>query len=68
MHRKYLRLKGCPRCGGDVLIDKAYEDIDEVCIQCGYRNYLNVTDETAKSRKLIKIAKGTRRKKAKQVA
>lgn len=68
MYRKYLRLKGCPRCGGDVLIDKAYEDIDEVCIQCGYRNYLKTPDETVKSKKLVKIAKATRRKKTKQVA
>lgn len=68
MHRKYLRLKGCPRCGGDVLIDKAYEDIDEVCIQCGYRNYLNVTDEVEKSKKLVKIAKAVRKKRTKQVA
>lgn len=68
MYRKYLRLKGCPRCGGDVLIDKAYEENDEVCIQCGYRNYLKVTDETVKSKKLVKIAKAARRKKTKQVA
>ncbi len=68
MYRKYLRLKGCPRCGGDVLIDKAYEDMDEVCIQCGYRNYLKVSDESAKSKKLLKITKAARRKRAKQAA
>ncbi len=68
MHRKYLRLKGCPRCGGDVLVDKAYEDIDEVCIQCGYRNYLSATDEMEESKKLVKIAKAVKRKRAKQAA
>lgn len=40
MNRKYMRLKSCPKCGGDVLIDRAYEDFDEVCIQCGYRVYI----------------------------
>ena len=37
-NRAYLRLKGCPRCGGDIYIDRALEDSD-VCIQCGFRNY-----------------------------
>ena len=38
MHRRYLRLKACPRCNGDILIDKAMED-GEVCLQCGYRKF-----------------------------
>ena len=39
--RKYLKLKGCPRCKGDLLIDKAYSDYPaEVCIQCGFHHYL----------------------------
>ena len=38
MQRKFLRLKGCPKCGGDILIDMAMED-GEVCIQCGYRRF-----------------------------
>ena len=37
-NRSYLRLKGCPRCGGDILVDRALDDSD-VCIQCGFRNY-----------------------------
>ena len=37
-NRAYLRLKGCPKCGGDILVDRALEDSD-VCIQCGFRNY-----------------------------
>ena len=39
MYRKYLRLKGCPKCGGDILVDRAYEDYNESCIQCGYVSY-----------------------------
>ena len=36
--RAYLRLKACPKCGGDILVDKAIDD-DDVCIQRGFRNY-----------------------------
>ena len=36
--RSYLRLKDCPKCGGDILVDRALDDSD-VCIQCGFRNY-----------------------------
>ncbi|MFC2070144.1 hypothetical protein ACFLTB_03090 [Chloroflexota bacterium] len=39
MHRRYLRLKACPRCGGDILVDRAMED-GEVCIQCGFRKFI----------------------------
>jgi len=37
-NRAYLRLKGCPKCGGDILVDRILDD-DDVCIQCGFRNY-----------------------------
>ncbi|MFC2016266.1 hypothetical protein ACFLUF_00980 [Chloroflexota bacterium] len=41
--RKYFKLNGCPRCHGDLLIDKAYYDYPvEVCIQCGFHHYLEV--------------------------
>ena len=41
--RKRLKLKGCPRCKGDLLIDKAYNEYPvEVCIQCGFHHYLEV--------------------------
>ena len=31
------RLKGCPRCGGDVYIDKDLDNWYEQCLQCSYR-------------------------------
>jgi hypothetical protein len=31
-----LRLKGCPRCKGDILIDRDHLSWYEQCIQCGY--------------------------------
>ncbi len=39
MYRSYLRLKGCPKCGGDILVDRAIED-EDICLQCGYRKPL----------------------------
>lgn len=31
-----LRLKCCPKCKGDVLLDKDYYGWYEQCLQCGY--------------------------------
>ncbi len=45
MQRAYLRLKACPKCGGDILIDRAIEDA-EVCLQCGFRNFGKVISQT----------------------
>ena len=36
MRRSFLRLGACPRCRGDIIVDKAFED-SEVCLQCGFR-------------------------------
>ncbi|MFC1903434.1 hypothetical protein ACFLXJ_00170 [Chloroflexota bacterium] len=36
MHRSFMRLGACPRCGGDIIVDRAYED-SELCLQCGFR-------------------------------
>jgi len=44
--RKSIKLKGCPRCRGDLLIDKAYNDFPvEVCIQCGHYHYLDTREK-----------------------
>jgi len=34
------RLKGCPRCLGDMVIEQDYSGWYELCIQCGYRGHL----------------------------
>ena len=60
MQRAYLRLKACPKCGGDILIDRAMEDA-EVCIQCGFRNFGKVMRRTHSQpglRRTVTIAKG----------
>lgn len=36
MRRSFIRLGACPRCRGDIIVDKYYED-SEVCLQCGFR-------------------------------
>jgi hypothetical protein len=36
MRRSFIRLGACPRCRGDIIVDKSYED-SEVCLQCGFR-------------------------------
>ncbi len=41
-HMAFFRLKACPRCGGDILVDRIFED-DDVCIQCGFRKFRKVT-------------------------
>ena len=43
MNRAYLKLKACPRCKGDLLLDRAMEDAEEVCIQCGFRKFRRVS-------------------------
>ena len=33
------KLKGCPRCNGDLLADKGEYGTYENCLQCGYTHY-----------------------------
>ncbi len=39
------RLKSCPRCGGDLLIDKDLDNWYEQCLQCSYRKELKPVKE-----------------------
>ena len=34
------KTKSCPRCGGDIFIDKDMDGWYGQCIQCGYRSEL----------------------------
>ena len=34
------RLKGCPKCRGDLYVDKDHDGWFEECLQCGYEAYL----------------------------
>ncbi len=60
MNRTCLKLKACPRCSGDILVDEVMED-GEVCIQCGFRKFINVVDNTYPQdqlEKTVKLVKG----------
>lgn len=35
-----LKMKSCPRCNGDIAIDKDIYGWYEKCIQCGYLGFL----------------------------
>jgi len=34
------RFKSCPKCKGDMLVDRDYDDWYEWCLQCGYQHTL----------------------------
>lgn len=36
----WWKLKSCPRCDGDMFIDRDLYDCHEQCIQCGYAREL----------------------------
>lgn len=38
-----LKLKGCPRCSGDVYFDWDFYGWFEQCLQCGYMHYMHTT-------------------------
>jgi ribosomal protein S27AE len=39
------RLRGCPKCGGDVFLEKDISGWYERCLQCGYnRDMLTVVE------------------------
>lgn len=54
---KMLRLKSCPRCRGDVVIDRDLDGWYEQCLQCGYQRYLeNLTRAPQPVKKEGKVA------------
>ena len=42
------RPKSCPRCGGDLFLDRDLEDWYEQCLQCSYRHELKSIAEFKK--------------------
>jgi len=38
------RFRSCPRCKGDIFIDRDYLGWYEHCLQCGYQHDLKVSD------------------------
>ena len=61
-----FRLKSCPRCKGDVLIDRDYDGWYEQCLQCGYQRDLKGVVEVQQQAKTEKgIAKNVSTERAK---
>jgi len=42
------KLKGCPRCGGDVFIDREFDVWYAQCLQCSHRREVDAVDEPKK--------------------
>ncbi len=38
VHTVTWKLRSCPRCGGDIYIDRDWHVWYEQCLQCGYLN------------------------------
>ena len=36
------KLKGCPRCGGDVFVDREFDVWYAQCLQCSHRSEVDV--------------------------
>ncbi|MFC1592640.1 hypothetical protein ACFL4C_01345 [Candidatus Omnitrophota bacterium] len=53
------KVKGCPRCRGDVFIDKDMDGWYEQCLQCSYRHELKELAEFKEEQALAK-GKGKR--------
>ncbi len=54
-----LKLKSCPRCKGDIIIDRDHLSWYEQCIQCGYQHDLEASGEVKDNGKegIIKYSK-----------
>ena len=44
------RLKGCPKCGGDVYVDRDHDGWHEECLQCGHCASMRTMVQAAKQR------------------
>jgi hypothetical protein len=59
-----LRLKSCPRCRGDIIVDRDFDGWYEQCLQCGYQHYLESLAEAkppAKKDQKVPVAVTRRR-------
>lgn len=54
-----LKLKGCPKCKGDVVLDRDIHGWFEQCIQCGYlhdmTDNINAPRTEEKEKELVRV-------------
>jgi hypothetical protein len=61
MRRLSIRLKGCPRCRGDLFPEYDLASSDLVCLQCGYVQTVLMLEPGAKDGRDIPVAAGASR-------
>ena len=61
MQRLSIRLKGCPRCGGDLFPEYDITGSDLVCLQCGYMQAVSMREPAAEEGRDIPVAAGASR-------
>ena len=51
------KLKGCPKCMGDLHIEQRQNELEEHCLQCGFkREYIVEQPVDSEDRKLVTAA------------
>jgi hypothetical protein len=59
VRRLSIRLKGCPRCHGDLFPEYDVTGSDLVCLQCGYIQAVSVEEPAAADGRDIVLVPGT---------
>ena len=55
----WWNLKSCPRCDGDMFVDKEEYGWYEDCIQCGYRrDLIDMVELEQQQARVVKVGKG----------
>ena len=52
-----FKLKSCPKCRGDLIIEQVHRDQCEYCLQCGYRRDFRIDAHKTKNNMFTSISK-----------
>ena len=55
-----MRLRGCPKCEGDVLLERDHYGWYEQCLQCGYLRDLKTVVDVRKDSAWLKVVGAAR--------
>jgi hypothetical protein len=58
VRRLSIRLKGCPRCRGDLFPEYDIAGSDLVCLQCGYIQTVSMLEPAAEEGRDVPVAAG----------
>jgi DNA-directed RNA polymerase subunit M/transcription elongation factor TFIIS len=59
VQRLTIRLKGCPRCQGDLFPEYDLGGTDLVCLQCGYAQPVSMGEGAVDEKRDIPVTAGT---------